>query len=108
MRSSFTTPATPELYTLSLHDALPISAAACYGLADPSHSGNTQCAVMHVLPHQQIDAPLIPLARVHELVALHYAPCSRHQKSESEIGGGVGEAIGRIRHQHLSACCGGG
>src|SRR5437773_4628376 len=64
MRSSFTTPATPELYTLSLHDALPISAAACYGLADPSHSENTQRAVMHVLPHQQIDAPLIPLARV--------------------------------------------
>ena len=82
------------------------AAAACYGLADPSHSENTQRAVMHVLPHQQIDAPLIPLARVHELMALDHAPRSRHQQCESEIGRCVRKDIGRIRHQNLPACCG--
>ena len=72
-------------------------------LADASHAENAQRAVMHVLPHQQIHAPLRPLAGMHELVALDHAPRGGQQQREREIGGRIGEHVRRVRHQDAEA-----
>jgi hypothetical protein len=59
--------------------------------------------MMYVLPDQQVDAPLGPLAGVYEMVPFHYAPRGSQQQREGEIGGGIREYIRRVRHHNAVA-----
>jgi hypothetical protein len=68
-------------------------------LADAAHAEDAEGAVMDVVPNQKIDAPLGPLARVHEVVAFHDAAGRRQNQGERQVRGGVGQDVRGIRHQ---------
>jgi hypothetical protein len=63
---------------------------------DPAETDDAQCLAVDVGPPQQSPSPGLPLAGADVGVGFHDAPAGRHEQSPGEVGGGLGEDVGRV------------
>ena len=73
------------------------------GAADPSEAQDAERLAVHVGAPEEIPLPALPLARAREVVGLDDAPGGRHQERPREVGGGLGEDVGRVGHDDAAA-----
>ncbi len=72
------------------------------GLADATHADDAQRGAMHIRAGEQIDAPFFPLPRAQIALGLAHLPGRGQQQGEAEIGGGLGEHVGRVGDGHAA------
>src|SRR5205814_510412 len=91
-----TAPATSEIYTLSLHDALPILGAR------PEREITTQPAVAEPIIDREVE--VADLVTVGEIVdkRRHRPRAERHAPAQADEGRGVEHEIGRIVLQRVA------
>ena len=77
-----------------------VRAALCNALPNAAHAQDAQGAAMDLGAGEHVVAPLGPKARAQEMLALGHAPRRGHQQGEAEVGGGLGQHVGRVGAQH--------
>lgn len=82
-------------------------AAPRHGAADAAHAEDSDGGVVHIVPEEQVHLPLAKLSVADEFVCCRNVPRRRDQQSKSEVGGRIGEHIGRIRTHHTVSRRGG-